>query len=486
MNPRAEVERKSSDILIIGAGAAGLAAAIEAADGGREVLLVEATDRVGGVLEVSSGQMSAGGTALQQARGIEDSPEAHFRDILRIAGERINQDLVRKAVELAPSTIDWLCDNGFDVDPVCPALYHFHEAYRVPRTYWGVEKGLSVLAVLESLLAPHLASGRIELRLGSRCTGLSLSDEGLVESAAIGGPSGTRHIGVGDVVVAAGGHTESPEALRRFTTGEKVLSGGWDGSDGSMIPVLDAVGATYWGQGVFTPTYGGIEEPPGSGRVNRRRMPDLVPQNRQPWEIHVSAAGSRFVREDVDSVDLREKALARLRPMMFWVVGDARIEREAPALFPSWSTEEVAAAWNDHPGFVRADTLGALAVACEMDPATLHETVEGYNRAVARLQEDVLERTHLPLPIAEAPFWAIRNHGSLVKSFAGVRVDLDLRVMTKTGPIPNLYAVGEALGGATLSHETFVGGMSLTPALSFGRAVGRRLAERSTIAEGAR
>lgn len=464
------------DVLIVGAGAAGLAVAIEAAQGGRSALLVEATDRVGGVLEISSGQMSAAGTMLQRARGIEDSPEDHFRDIVRIAGDRINKPMVRMAVELAPVTIDWLCINGFEMESSCPALYHFHEAYSVPRTYWGVEKGLSVLTVLKSLLEPLVASGAVQLLLETRCTGLTMGSAGRVDAATIEGPSGRRELHVQDVVIAAGGHTESPSALRRFTTTEKVLSGGWTGSTGTMIPVLDSIGATYWGEKVFTPTYGGIEEPPHSGRVSRSRMPDLVPQSRLPWEIHVSTTGERFVQEDVVSVDIREKALAQLKPMAFWIIGDALIERESPPLLPSWSADEIAAAWAGYPGFVRADTLDGLATACGIDAARLIATVEHYNRAVRGELPDVLGRTHLPLPIEHGPFWAIQNHGSIVKSFAGVCVDSSLRVITEAGPLENLYAVGEALGGATMSNETFVGGMSLTPALSFGREIGQRLA----------
>jgi fumarate reductase flavoprotein subunit len=61
-------------------------------------------------------------------------------------------------------------------------------------------------------------------------------------------------------------------------------------------------------------------------------------------------------------------------------------------------------------------------------------------------------------------------------------VDLDLRVVTSDGsPIPGLYAIGEALGGATLSGNAFVGGMSVTPALGFGRWLGARLAGRDLM-----
>jgi fumarate reductase flavoprotein subunit len=70
-------------------------------------------------------------------------------------------------------------------------------------------------------------------------------------------------------------------------------------------------------------------------------------------------------------------------------------------------------------------------------------------------------------------------HGIVLKTPAGLEVDDELRVLHRSGaPIPGLYAVGEAIGGATLSGNSFVSGMSVTPALSFGRWIGQRLGAR--------
>ena len=67
-------------------------------------------------------------------------------------------------------------------------------------------------------------------------------------------------------------------------------------------------------------------------------------------------------------------------------------------------------------------------------------------------------------------------HGMVLKTAAGLAVDEALRVLDPDGwPIPGLYAVGEAIGGGTLSGNAFVGGMSVTPALGFGRWLGQSL-----------
>ncbi|MYE48835.1 MAG: FAD-binding protein [Gammaproteobacteria bacterium] len=77
-------------------------------------------------------------------------------------------------------------------------------------------------------------------------------------------------------------------------------------------------------------------------------------------------------------------------------------------------------------------------------------------------------------PIGTPPFYAIKAVGFTVISPAGIDVDSDLRVLREDGSaIPNLYAAGEALGFSKLSGNAFVGGMSLTPAITFGRLLGR-------------
>ena len=72
------------------------------------------------------------------------------------------------------------------------------------------------------------------------------------------------------------------------------------------------------------------------------------------------------------------------------------------------------------------------------------------------------------------------NHGSTLKSPAGLAVDGQLRVLGPEGPFNNLWAAGEVIGGSSLSGKSFVSGMSVTPALSFGRLLGRRAAGADT------
>lgn len=125
------------DAVVVGAGTAGMAFAIAAADRGLRVVAVEKADRVGGTLHVTGGAMSAAGTRRQRECGVEDSPEDHFEEVMKIGDGAADPDLVRMAVEEAPHTVDWLDDHGFPFAADAPGTQRSHEPYSTPREYWA-------------------------------------------------------------------------------------------------------------------------------------------------------------------------------------------------------------------------------------------------------------------------------------------------------------------------------------------------------------
>jgi fumarate reductase flavoprotein subunit len=246
-----------------------------------------------------------------------------------------------------------------------------------------------------------------------------------------------------------------------------------------------AAGAVLHNQDKFLPMFGRVEDP-GYWLDDRDPFPndpprwyalcELTPELRLPWEIYVNRKGERFVAEDSPTPDVREHLLLQQPDRMFVVVYDARIARESPWLFmPELTKSQVGKLWNVHPAFARADSLSALAERLGIDGAGLERTVADYNSAVVA-KRDPFGRVHMPSTIAEPPFHAVRHFGTTVVGFAGIKVDRQLRVIDKMDrPIPNLYAAGEILGLGLLSGNCYVGGMSVTPAMTFGRLLGQKL-----------
>lgn len=462
------------DVIVVGAGTAGIPAAVCAAERGGRVLLLEHADRVGGALHLSGGQLSAAGTRLQKARGIEDSVDAHFADVMRITKGEADSAMVRLAVSLAPDTLHWLLDRGFEPDPATPAIFHGHEAYRIARTYWGPDRGLSLLAALSTMLDAARAKG-LMLRLGTEVTGLLQDGGGAVQGVRVRRANGAvEEFRGANVVLATGGYASSPEFFAQATGDIAHFSWAYPYSRGAGHRVALAAGGTLRNTDKFLPQFGGVRDPRGGPLVTL--LTETTPQHRLPWEIYVNLQGNRFVAEDDPSMDARERALLQQTDMSFWAIYDQRAVREAPPLFARLTPAEVEDAFGgNHPSFVRRNSLTELALATGLDADRLSATVAAYNSAVVTAR-DPLGRRHLPAPITEGPFHAVLHHGVTIVSFAGITVDAGLHVLDAKGePVPHLYAAGEILGFATFSGSAFAGGMSVTPALSFGRLLGQQL-----------
>ncbi len=460
------------DLTIVGAGTAGMPAAMAAVARGLKVIVLEKSDRLGGTLHYSSGQMSGAGTKLQQARGIADSPDLHFQDIMRISRGAANRALVRRAVDLAPRTIDWLMDNGFEMHPACPAVLHLHEAYQIARTYWGVDGGRSILKAITPLFERARAKHGFDVRFGAAVTQL-LPGEGVRVRNSDGAEA---TVCARATLLATGGYGASRKLFARLHGGAPLFTTASPTSDGSGIEMAELLGARLRNMDFWRPALAGIEDPAGSGRVVWDDVPALTPQLRAPWEIFVDAKGRRFIAEDHGSADIREAALAGLPGLTFWVIFDQEVLDAAPPLLPRFDKARLDHAFANHPHFIRSDSIAALTARTGIDRAGLERTLHAYNEAVAR-GHDPLGRKHLPRPIAGPVFHAIKCCGIVLRTAGGLVVDESLRVLDANGaaPIPGLHVAGEIIGGGTLSGAGYVGGMSVTPALGFGRWLGETI-----------
>ena len=462
------------DLLVAGAGAAGIPAAVfAAAEEGARVMLAEAAPCVGGTFHLSSGQMSAAGTRVQAALGIVDSPDAHYDDVMRICRGTANPALVRLAVDHAADTLHWLLDNGLELLPDHPLVHYGHEPYRTARTCWGPEEGRSVLKVLEPLLRRAVEAGAIDLRLETRLRALRPSPGGRLV-ASLETAAGELEIAADEVILTTGGYTANPALFSELSLGRPLHGGGYAYGRGDGLSAARELGAGLTGTQAYLPTFAAVEElgAPGGMTFATHTYPHL----RQPWELYVDGSGRRFVREDEPSPDARERALLKLPDLRFWALFDARIQREAPNFFTLAEWPEVEPRFGSWPGYERASSLGELAGRIGADPGELAATVATYNEAIERGAPDPMGRLHRPLPIAEPPFYAVRHFGWSIVGFAGLAVDADLRVIDAQGvAIPGLHAAGEVLGLAATSGGAFAGGMSVTPAMTFGRLLGQRL-----------
>ncbi|MEZ5515753.1 MAG: FAD-dependent oxidoreductase [Steroidobacteraceae bacterium] len=472
-----EREATRWDYIIVGAGTAGLPAAIFASRRGARVLLVDAANDVGGTLHLANGQVSAAGTRTQIAKGIQDTPDDHYADIVRLSHGLADRNVARLTADEAPQTLNWLLDNGLTplADHPVTGDSPGRKAYQIPRYLWGREEGRALLAVVRRELAPEVASGRVAVQLGTRVRGLIASASGTVEGvrAEVDGASVEfrgRH-----VLLTTGGYAMNPQRFEQLAGVPPYAGTSYPHSQGDGLDLAVSVGGYLRGQELHRSGTGSILTSDAfPAKVYARFI--TVPQTRQPWEIWVNDRGERFVREDEPLVVARERALIKQPGVRYRIVFDQAILDAAPVGIPNWTREKLLSHFESHAMFTRAATLEELARRNSMNTDGLARTVQAYNAAVAKRGGDSLGREHLPLPIVKPPFYAITHLGHSATSSTGVMIDKDLRVLRGNGePVPNLYAAGEVLGSGATLGDAFVPGMMLTPALVLGRLLGERL-----------
>ena len=473
------------DLLIVGAGTAGMACAITAAQNGARVGVIEKSDHIGGALHWSGGHMSAGGTKRQKALGIDDSPEKHFQEIVKINKGTGDLDLIRLAVDEAPKTIDWLEDLGFEFAPECPRIIYGHIPYDTARTHYGIEKAMSIYKVIKPLWDEQVAKGNIEIHLEHPMIGLQKVGERYEN--VITSHNGEERIFSGkNIVLTTGGYGSSPEYFSKKHQNTPLVSSAYPTATGDGHQIIEKLGGVFEYGEHHIPSLAGLEFPPKSGRANFNEAWSMTLTSiyRQPREIYVNTFGKRFMNEDEPNPDTRERIVIKQPDWKFWLIFDERalLERnedgmENPIII-GWDTAKIKAEAEKEEAIFKANTLLELAQKTGLPKEQLLATISDFNQKIIEGKDEDFGRTYLKNEIERAPFYAIIVHASVLVTFGGMRVDKDLQLVDSQGGIMvGLYGAGEFLGLGATSGSAFCSGMAITPALSFGRILGKKLAK---------
>ncbi len=461
------------DLIIVGAGSAGLPAAIRSAQRGIRVLQIEADKRIGGTLHWSSGQMAAAGTRWQKELGIKDDAEQHYEDAQRIANNTIDPVLGKLAVTQAGATLDWLGDLGFEIAPPAPQAGVVHEPYRVRRYYWGANAAVSVLDVLKPVHEKLRQEKKLTLQLDTRLRSLIMDGDKVVGVRASKANGEIVEYFGHRVALTCGGYGANPELWQELRPDLPLCSHCNPYSRGDGVLAAKSVGARVDGENKFLCTMAGWREDPENPLSGQ--FFNMAPNQRKAWEIYVDVKGRRFMREDHPSVHYHENQLLAQPNMTMFIIADESIMQNAPAIH-LMEELEFRKKLGNHPAFLKADTLKGLADQINVDPTTLEATVTRYNQHVNSGHDPDFGREFLHKAIETPPYYAYQASGITVVSPAGLNANEKLQVIRSDGtPIENLYAAGEVLGFTRLSGNAFVGGMSLTPALTFGKLLGEWL-----------
>ncbi len=470
---RAAFAQETWDVIVVGGGTAGIPVAIFAAERGARVLVVDKAPLLGGTLDRSAGQIAAAGSVFQKAKRIDDNPDAHYDDIMRINGNTSDPVLCRLFVDNAADSINWLAKNGFKALDKHPIKGSGHEPFKTARYLWGEGGGKAIYATMEPLFNKGVQSGRITVLTSTAVVDLVKAADGAVLGVVCEDSDGQRlDLRGRSTVLTSGGCAANPTMYHELHGTQLWTDSAYPFSQGDGLLLGQSAGGYLRGgehyAGLFATVlqYKLVPSPQeGSLATSGRTRPIM--------EVYVNSGGERFLREDEPSVDRREKAVVEQPGQRFWAIFDEPILNVSPTIFPTYSRQKLNAAFNSHPMFSKAGTLTELGVRAGVNPAMLEATVKAYNRGVARGAPDPLGRQQRPMAIATPPYYAIRAQSWTIVSFAGLAVDGRLRVIKQSGePVPNLYAAGEVIGGGATTGNAYTNGMFVTPALTFGRLLG--------------
>ncbi len=447
----------SVDVLVIGAGACGLAAAIAAADAGAEVAILEKMSRPGGNSALSTGSIPAAGSRFQREAGIEDSPDRLMADLRGIAGETDHPDLVERLATLSAPTVEWLIDDVGCRLKLVTAYKHI--GHSVPRLHAPVSRrGQDLVDDLLAAVADRgvpLATGNKVIRLLGNGAGIS--------GVEIELPTGQREeIAAYKTILAVNGYAGDKALVERFCpdiAGARYF--GALGSTGEAIRWGEALGAGLGNMAAYQ-GYAAVADPHGSL---------LSWTTIEKGGVIVDAGGRRFGDESAGYSGFTPNVMAAGPGCA--AIFDQRI-------FDVAALEEEFRELADYGGFKRGATIREAAHAAGLDAAVVSGEVDAYNRAASGGSRDALGRRGFGLAPLSGPFYICRVVPGLFHTQGGLMVDRDARVLRRDGtPIPNLFAGGGAAVGISgrSGAAGYASGNGLLTAIALGRIAGLTAAQ---------
>ena len=458
---------EQKDVIIAGSGIAGLAAAIEASEAGSSVIVLEKMKVTGGNTRISDGGVSAPGNYLQKQRGIEDSPELFYQDMIR-AGLGLNHPhLVKVVAEQANETVEWTRNTlgvryldrldrfgGHSVARCLTTIHHTGADFTKAQRRILKEKGIAIqtgcqltrlhidtqgevcgVEIRSGYEFPEKNSGVVKNIRANRAVILAtggfgndvrfrmIQNPGLDESV-----SSTNHEGAtAEGLVAALEVSAVPVHL------SWIQLGPWGCPDEKKY----GWGARFASYAVYP---AGILVDPGTGQrivnewADRKQRCDAIFAANHICVGLVDASGGKLASESLDHC-LKK-------------------------------------------GYVKAfSSLTDLASAYAMPAGQLEITVRDYNRMALTGEVDSFGKpfAHGVKPLSKPPFYAIRIWPKVHYTSGGIGINSKAQVINlKKAPIPRLFAAGEVCGG--VHGASRLGSCSLTECIVFGRIAGAEAA----------
>ncbi len=489
------------DVVVVGAGGAGMTAAITASDAGAKVLVLESTGIPGGNSVRSTGGMNAGPTEwrnqneFKESSGVEatlkkvpnypdnariqelgkivaeqwaayqENPEGYFDSVelfqldTIIGGGGMNDPaLVKRLVEDSADAIDWLDD----LDPAIilhnVAQFGGASVKRIHRPVNDEGKVVSVGEYVVPLLKQNLDKRGIELLVNTPAVEIMMQDGNAVGVIAKGPTGNTVTVNARSVVITTGGFGANNDMIKELRPElDGFITTNAPGIQGQGIKMAQAIGAD-------TVDMEQIQLHP-TVHVQGTDAILITEGLRGDGAILVNQEGQRFY----DEVSTRDKVSAAEFAQTggyAWLIVDSRMS-DASNVIQGYINK----------GYAETGaTVEELAAAIGAPADALRETMDNWNACVAAKEDPEFGRVSFANPLDQAPFYAIKVQPGVHHTMGGIKINSNAEVVdTKGNVIPGLFAAGETTGGVHGNNR--LGGNAVADFTIYGRIAGQSAAD---------
>ena len=452
---KGETVEKDTDVVVIGGGGAGFAAAVSAKEAGADVILVEKLASVGGNTLISGGEYAAPANDIQKEEGIEDSKELFAKDVEEAGG---NPELIKVLADKATEDAYWLRDDiGVKwLDSLMFFGGHSVKRSLIPAAHTGNELIKNYLKKAEELGIEVLTETDVKE---------ILSKDGKVCGIKAETKDGELVVNAKSVVVASGGFGANADMCYEFDKeiDEHVLSTNSPGATGDGILMAEKLGAD-------TVDMDKIQLYPVCD-VETGKLLYCGDTRLVGGALLVNKEGKRFVEELGTRREI-SMAIKAQTDYVGYVLWDETSNEKTGTMK---SNPEEAKSLFDRGLMVKADTLEELADHFGIDKDALLETVKTFNENSAKNEDPEFNLRMLGWQVKDAPFYMMKAAPAVHHTMGGLKINTDAQVLNKDGEwIDGLYAAGEVTGGIHGSNR--LGSVAMADITVFGRIAGENAA----------
>ena len=489
------------DVVVVGAGGAGMTAAITATDAGKKVIVVESQPIAGGNSVRSTGGMNAAKTPYQdknefkEAAGVEKTlataaekfadnatitalaatvksqwdayqanPQGYFDSVelmeldTLIGGKgKNNPELVKALAENSADAIEWLASIGAELKSVGAA--GGASVKRIHRPVNADGKVTAVGAYIVPILEKNLQDRNVQFLFDTTANEIIMKDGKAVGIKATGKDGNKVTINAKSVVIATGGFGANAEMVEKYKPELKgFATTNAEGAQGQGIDMATAVGAATvdMDQIQIHPTVH-IEEDGNAHLITEGLRGDGA--------ILVNAEGKRFY-DEVSTRDKVSAAIIAQPEKSAWLVVDQSMVDKSAVI-----TGYIKSGYT-----VTGATYEELAKAMGVDEATFTSTMNTWNQAVEAKSDAEFNRTSFANPLTAAPYYAIKITPAVHHTMGGIVINPKAEVLNEKGEvISGLFAAGEVTGGVHGANR--LGGNAVADFTVFGRIAGQSAAD---------